>query len=54
MVCEVLQRIVALMGKEDMVKYTGQAYSRRNVLLGEMIISLYALQVLQYCFISCI
>ena len=33
-------------GKEDMVKYTRQACSRRNVLLGEMIISLYALQVL--------
>ena len=42
------------MGKEDMVKYTAQACSIRNVLLGEMIIFLYALQVLQYCFISCV
>ena len=38
-------------GKEDMVKYIGQACSRRNVLLGEMLVSLYALQFLQYCFI---
>ena len=39
-------------GKEDMVKYTGQACSRRNVLLGEMIVYLYALKILQYFLIS--
>ena len=52
MVCKVLQCKVVSIGKKDMVKYIGPGCSIRNDILGEMIISLYALQILQYFFIS--